>query len=107
MKNLINNIILNGGGTFNKNFEPVKFGGGFQVGKKNILTGRIEELENEDILKNIKLNAGEFLGLWLEKGILYIDISEHIEDLEHAKIIGQTRKEISIFDWAHEECIYL
>lgn len=102
-------IIQNGGATLNGSGRAVSFRRGYQVSKKDcyILNTR----HTNKILKAINgilndLKPGEFCGLWIDGGRVYVDISERITNKREALRIGRERAQISIFDWRAAACIY-
>jgi len=58
-----------------------------------------------DILKNTALDVK--IGLWLEDGVLYLDISQYTKDKELALYLGKARAQLAIFDFANNEAINL
>lgn len=108
--NELKQIIKNGGATLNSNGESVHFMHGYQVSKKDCYT--LEVANVNKILKAVNslldtITAGEFVGLWVDKGLIYIDVSERIERLSAAISLGIERKQKSIFDWCLSRCIGL
>lgn len=102
-------IIQNGGATLNGSGRAVSFRRGYQVSKKDcyILNAR----HTNKILKAVNgilngLRPGEFCGLWIDGGRVYVDISERITNKREALKIGRKRAQISIFDWRAAACIY-
>lgn len=103
-------IIKNGGATLNSSGESVHFMRGYQVSKKDCYTLTIKNANK--ILKAVNglldiITAGEFVGLWVDNGLIYIDVSERVERLSAAISIGIERKQKSIFDWCLSRCIGL
>lgn len=106
----IQSIIKNGGATLNSNGESVNYNRGYQVSKKDCYKLTIKNANK--ILKAVNgllntITAGEFVGLWVDNGLIYIDISERVERLSAAIIAGIERKQKSIFDWCLSRCIGL
>jgi hypothetical protein len=64
----------------------------------------LETLINR-LTKDIK--PKEFIGLWLDNGILYIDLSRVILSLENAKELGRANKQQAIYDLKNKKTIYL
>lgn len=102
-------IIQNGGATLDASGAAVSFRRGYQVSKKDcyILNTR----HTNKILKAVNgilngLKPGEFCGLWVDGGRVYVDISERITNKREALKIGRKRAQISIFDWRAAACIY-
>ena len=108
--NTLKNIIKNGGATLNEQNKQVNFKNGYQVSKKDCYTLDLNNLQTilqntNKLLKTIKQN--EFVGLWVDSGKIYIDISTRITDKQKAIKTGLQLNQISIFDWASKTCIYL
>ncbi len=104
------NLIKNGGATLNARGESVNFSRGYQVSKKDCYILEVGAVNK--ILKAVnKLLSGlqscDFVGLWVENGLIYIDISERIERLSAAMVAGIARGQKSIFDWCMGRCIGL
>lgn len=102
-------IIQNGGATLNESGRAVSFRRGYQVSKKDCYilntrhTNKILRAVNS-LLNGLKL--GEFCGLWVDGGRVYVDISERIPNRRAALKLGRERAQISIFDWSAAACIY-
>ena len=102
-------IIRQGGATLNNNGEAVNFNNGYQVSKKDCYKLEVKNIDK--ITKSVKkllngLKRGEFVGLWIDSGFIYIDISERIHNLKRALRVGKARKQISIYNWSDASCIY-
>lgn len=109
IKNL-KNIIKNGGATLNSKGESVNFIRGYQVSKKDCYALTVKNVNKiltavNSLLSSIK--SGEFVGLWVDSGLIYIDVSERVERLSVAIVKGIERKQKSIFDWCLSRCIGL
>lgn len=103
-------IIENGGATLNSNGASVQFERGYQVSKKDCYTLNVSNVRRVLRAVNSLLNSiesGEFVGLWVDSGLVYIDISERIPRLADALRLGIERKQKSIFDWCLSRCIGL
>ena len=103
-------IIKDGGATLNKDGAPVNFENGYQVSTKDCYT--IEIGNARKILRAVNkllrgVGVGEFVGVWIDGGKAYIDISQHITGKAYAVELGRRNRQISIFDWAKNRCIYL
>lgn len=102
-------IIQNGGATLNKSGRPVSFKRSYQVSKKDCFTLSVRHTNKILTAVNSLLNGlkpGEFCGLWVDGGRVYVDISERITNKRAALKIGRERAQISIFDWRAAACIY-
>lgn len=106
----IRTIIRNGGATLAQDGNPVIFDNGYQVSKRDCYTLDVQRvnLVNKKINKLLNtLSRGEFVGVWVNDGKVYVDISVRVRKLERAERIGKSLNQISIFDWAAQDCIYL
>lgn len=104
------NLINEGGATLNAGGAAVSFARGYQVSKKDCFILEVGAVNK--ILRAVNkllrgLQSGEFVGLWVENGLIYIDISERIERLSAAMVAGIERGQKSIFDWCMGRCIGL
>ena len=104
-------IVKQGGATLNKNGEAVNFRDGFQVSKKDCYTINAESLNEikkavKTVLKRIGHESGLFCGIWVDSGLVYIDISERIKSRKKAVNVGKARHQISVFDWRAGDCVY-
>lgn len=108
--NELKQIISNGGATLNSTGKQVSYKNGYQVSKKDCYILNVKNLNK--VLKAVNrtlvnLAENDFCGLWVDNGLIYIDISEHIARLSNAMQIGIERKQKSIFDWCMSRCICL
>jgi hypothetical protein len=104
-------IIANGGATLDRNGASVNFKNGYQVSRKDCYTLSAEKLNDikkavKKVLNRISHENGLYCGIWVENGLVYIDISERIKSLKKALRVGKARKQISIFNWACGDCVY-
>lgn len=111
MENInIRTIIKHGGATLGHDGREVCFANGYQVSKKDCYTLDIQRVNliNKKINKLLKtLNRGEFVGIWVNDGKVYVDVSVRVRKLERAERIGKSLNQISIYDWENANCIYL
>lgn len=102
-------IIQNGGATLDDSGRPVSFRRGYQVSKKDCYTLNVKHTNKILRAVNSLLNGlkpGEFCGLWVDGGHVYVDISERITSKRAALKLGRERAQISVFDWRAAACIY-
>lgn len=104
-------IVKQGGATLNKDGEAVNFRDGFQVSKKDCYTINAESLNEikkavKTVLKRIGHESGLFCGIWVDSGLVYIDISERIKSRKKAVNVGKARHQISVHDWRAGDCVY-
>lgn len=109
MKKAIKQFIENGGATLNKDGKAVEFVNGYQVTTKDGLATKAENINKitkkvKQLLADCKYN--EFVGLWVDNGICYIDKSEKIKNKAKALRIAKARKQKAIFDWSNQTSIY-
>lgn len=103
-------IIKNGGATLNSRGHRVDYASGFQVSLKDL---HIIDLKNIDKILEVinselaKIKKGSCLGLWVDDGKMYIDLSFNIKQFKKAVEIGKQKNQISVFDWSTKKCIYL
>ena len=108
--NTLKQILNNGGATLNKQQKQVNFKKGYQVSKKDCY---ILSIDNTNLIlqavNNLQktINKNEFVGIWVDKGLVYIDISIKFYDLKNAIEYGKALNQISIFNWSNKTCIYL
>ena len=106
----IEKIIRAGGATLNKNGAAVNFSTGYQVSRRDCYTLNAANINGIMSAVNFLLSsitASEFVGVWVDSGLVYIDISERVERLSAAIVRGIERKQKSIFDWCLSRCIGL
>ena len=93
-------ILKNGGTTINESGNPVNYKTGFQVSKCDLAIIPTYKLRKYQIVEALNLiNEDECLGVWIDKGKAYIDISERISNYKHALKVGRDRKQISVWAW--------
>lgn len=103
-------IIRAGGATLNGDGEAVHFSRGYQVSFRDCYTlnaanvSRVLRAVNR-LLK--RAEPGAFVGLWVDAGRVYIDISERVDRLSDAIRAGVERGQKSIYDWTMRRCISL
>ena len=94
----------NGGATLNCQGLAVSYKTGYQVSERDVAILPTYKLT----LKFIKslISPNKFVGVWIESGRAYIDISEHIAAKRHALELGKERNQISIYDWKNQKVTY-
>ena len=111
----IRDMVRRGGGTLWPcgccEFKPDY---GAQVAVPN--TGGVVALDDEDAFEAV-FSACEkwidsqpdkhdyYIGLWVDDGMLYVEVSEHIADIDYAVDEGQRRNQKCIWDWANSTTI--
>lgn len=111
MKNItlatINSIKRNGGATINKYGVRVNMKSGYQVSKQDLLIIPVDELDKlivKELLGRL-VSRGEYLGLWIDNGNVYIDISCRIATKSKAMEMGRELNQLSVLRWADMECL--
>lgn len=106
----LKSIIDNGGATIKKNGLSITYKRGWQVSKKDISVMDVNDLKsilhkiNEELKKIAK---DEFLGLWIDKNKIYIDLTIKINNKKQAIEFGRKNKQISIYNWYNGKCLFL
>ena len=83
-----------------KNFEPVTYKSGYQVASEGKETSSIIEAINI-----VKEYAGA-AGVWLYKGVYYVDKSFRVKTKKEALRIGKENNQISVLKWETMDLIY-
>ena len=102
-------ILKDGGATLDGSGAAVSFRRGYQVSRKDCYTLNVRNVNK--ILRAVRsvlasLKAGEYCGIWVDGGRVYVDISERIPRKRDALKIGRERAQISVFDWRTGAAIY-
>lgn len=107
----IKKIILEGGATLNKygkdfvsdnGFMVSVFGAEFKTTDEEKAKSKIEEY-----LEKIQTQEGLFVGVWVDEGEVYIDLSIHILNYNEALEVARNNKQKAIFDLKNKTSIYL
>lgn len=102
-------ILKDGGATLDASGAAVSFRRGYQVSRKDCYTLNVRNVNK--ILRAVRsvlasLTAGEYCGIWVDGGRVYVDVSERITRKRDALKIGRERAQISVFDWRTGAAIY-
>lgn len=96
----------NNGATLNNCGNAVNYKTGFQVSKLDITVLPTYKLTKKLISVLLTtINSDEYLGIWIDGGKAYIDLSERIANRAHALKVGRDRKQISVWAWAKGEAV--
>lgn len=101
-------IIENGGATLSKDGKQIERLRGYQVSKCDCYELNIKNVNkiSHAINKLLRtVDASECVGVWVDAGKVYIDVSETIDKLSDAMNAGIKRKQYSIYDWTMRRCI--
>ncbi len=111
MKNItlatIKSIKKNGGATINKYGVRVNMKSGYQVSKQDLLIIPVEELDKYTLKELLKLlvKRGDYLGVWIDDGKAYIDISYRIATKKQAMTVGRELNQLTVLRWRDCECL--
>lgn len=108
----LNDAIIWNGSSFNMDIEkPTK---GYMVSMELFeLVIDLKELSVDDIVKFINKNKLEFdsrlkyLGLWIDEGKIYIDVSVCFSELKLAEFFGVINNQSAVYDVVNEKTIML
>ena len=99
VEKIIAALVENGGITL-ENGEAVNHKEGYQVGAFGIEVNSVSAAA--EAVRRFKGNCG----VWLSKGVYYIDRSFHFHDRKAALAFGKMQHQQSIFDWAAQDLIW-
>ena len=111
MKNItkatINSILNNGGATFNYNGERVQMKSGYQVSKQDLVIVPIADFNKYLIKALVEMldGRGEYLGVWVDNGKVYVDISCRVATKRDAMQMGRDLNQLSVLRWADMACL--
>ena len=111
MKNItlatIKSIKRNGGATINKYGVRVSMKSGYQVSKQDLLIIPVDELNKFTLKEMMKLlvKRGDYLGVWIDDGKAYIDISCRVATKSGAMTMGRELNQLSVLRWRDCECL--
>lgn len=94
--------LINNGGSLDKQYKQITEKSGFMVSKygyeKTFQTEDIEEIKQAILQYNKILCKNEYIGIWKNNNIVYIDISKHYNDKKQALQVGKNNKQLAIYD---------
>jgi hypothetical protein len=111
MKNItkatIDSILRNGGATFNYNGERVQMKSGYQVSKQDLVIVPVADFIKYLIKALVEMlsGRGEYLGVWVDNGNVYVDISCRVATKRDAMQMGRDLNQLSVLRWADMECL--
>ncbi len=93
-------IIRDGGATLDGGGRAVHYSRGYQVSRRDCYVLDVSNVDAilravNELLRNGA--PGDFVGVWIDGGRAYIDISERVERLSDAMRLGIERAQKSIF----------
>lgn len=103
----IESIIKDKGATINSKGELVTFKTGYQVSKRDLIKLPVKDLTTSIIVNNLRClsSNNEYLGLWVDDGFVYVDISCRIANKKDAMAMGRCLNQISILRWSDMQCL--
>jgi hypothetical protein len=112
-RKLFESLLANGGLTLDRELSPIEFNSGFQVslpGLETQLPLEVSSFRNFCFLLTEYQSAsfpGASIGLWIDSGVIYFDLSEWIPDRESAIHLGENRRQIAVWDWENKSAIQI
>ena len=104
----LKNILANKGATIDKNGNPVNYPRGYQVSVCDMLIIKARDLRKKTLKALLAtIGADACLGIWIDKGFVYIDQSIMVRTKKQAIKLGKQYNQISIWNWKQEEAVYL
>ena len=104
-------ILKSGGATLTKELKALEKNDGYMVSllgyEKTFKFNQLKELEQEIINYQKKLKVNEFIGIWVDNNIIYLDVSKYYIKKDKAKKAGIKNKQIAIYDLKENKSIYL
>lgn len=103
-------IIKKGGATLTSKGIQKNYKKGYQVSYQDLHIININNIN--EILEKVNTalknaNKCDFVGIWVDSGLVYVDYSKRFLNLQNAIDYGTAKKQISIFDWSAKNCIFL
>lgn len=104
-------ILKSGGATLTKELKALEKNDGYMVSKigceKTFTLDNLKDLEKEVINYRNKLKNNEYIGIWIDKDIIYLDISKHYTTKDKAIKSGIKNKQLAIYDLKNNKSVYL
>ena len=113
LKQFIEDTKKNNGATYNLNTGEINPSSGFFVGLKGGKGLKNRKDNSEEIQKFVLRNSTKlsdkdnFLGSWIEKGVLFLDVVVRIDNKNEAIARGKKEEQIAIYDASTKEVINL
>jgi hypothetical protein len=105
LQNFYNELVNNNGASYNITTGILNPNSGFfvslpnreqQINRNNFNTSILADFINNNI--DLLSNENNFVGGWIENGIVYLDVSEQIADKRTALNLGVQRNQLAIYD---------
>ena len=103
----IKSIKRYGGATIAKCGERVSMKSGYQVSKRDLYIIEESELTKALLIGALELltSRAEYVGVWINDGKAYIDISCRVATKKGAMAMGRELKQLSILRWRDCACL--
>lgn len=97
-------IIMEGGGTFNEDLTPVMREDGYWVSVADHGTVvPVDEFDDVALARyagHVNLRSDEYIGAWVDEGLVHLDVTRWFEDLNEALEFGAKNGQLAIWDIA-------
>lgn len=97
--------------TLNKNLEVLTKKDGYiasyQNSEKTFALNELDQLKNEILKRAESIKKDEFVGLWVDNNIIYLDISIILDNKAECLEFAKDNKQIAIFDLKENKSLYL
>ena len=94
--------LIKNGGSIDKQYKQITEKSGFMVSKygyeKTFNNNDIESIKQCIIEYQKIINKNEYIGIWKNNDLVYIDISKHYNDKKQALQVGKNNKQLAIYD---------
>lgn len=109
---IIKEMIKNGGATLDCNYNNFNSSVGYMVSlygyETKININNIEDIKKEiETKKEIAKQLNAYVGLWVDNGLMYVDISKHIIDYNEALETARNNEQLAVYDLKNNDSIYL
>lgn len=102
----LKDVKLNNGATIDRAGNALACARGYQVSECDLEIVPVYRLTKKHLLATLNnLGANKCLGVWIDNGKAYIDVSEHIATKREAMKAGKARKQLSIWSWKAGEAL--
>lgn len=103
----LKDVINRNGATLDKEGNDVSYHYGYPVSIRDLSIIKARTLTKKYIINMLNQIKTGNLGIWIDKGLAYIDNSITLESKYDALEVGKTFNQISVWDWKKCESIYL
>lgn len=108
---LKNELTKKGGLTLNKNLEVLTKKDGYiasyQNSEKTFAFNELAQLKNEILKRAENLKKDEFIGLWVDNNIIYLDTSIILDNKIKCLEFAKDNRQLAIFDLKENKSLYL